>query len=272
MEIQEFEALILSELKKVVEDIIKTTPTLPVKVASGERQGDYISKHLEKAFVEKAGNHNHFINSKTSLLGKTKSPYDIETTFTYKNHNELIWVDFKAINIDNKDSNADSGTYTKVITFIQEGHFYLTYIYVYYQDAGNGNMKFSKNNEGEMVKVYFLKDIGDNMHITPLNQMQVNFQAGTVYRTREEFIDFFITKLKKSYEYRSLDSRDMMAKLDGDEIRLGKYKKPKELKSIKESSKISTKIKVIKPIKRESITFNEFKQLNKEQEEKIKNL
>ena len=46
--------------------------------------------------------------------------------------------------------------------------------------------------------IYFLKDIGDNMHITPLNQMQVNFQAGTVYRTREEFIDFFIAKIKKS--------------------------------------------------------------------------
>jgi len=272
MDIQEFETLILSELKKVVEDIIKTTPTLPVKVAGGERQGDYISKHLEREFVIKAGNYNHFIKSKTSLIGKTKSPYDIETTFNYKNHNELIWVDFKAINIDNKDSNADSGTYTKVITFIQEGHFYLTYIYVYYQDAGNGNMKFSKNIDGETVKVYFLKDIGDNMHITPLNQMQVNFQAGTVYRTREEFIDFFIAKIKKSYEYRSVDSRDMITKLSNNEIRLGKYKKPKEPKAIKEPKKITTKIKVAKPVKKETITFNELKQLNKEQEEKIKKI
>ena len=105
MDIQEFETLILSELKKVVEEIIKSTPTLPVQVAGGERQGDYISKHLEKEFVKKTGNHNHFIDSKTSPSGKTKNPYDIETTFKYKNHTELIWVDFKAINIDNKDSN-----------------------------------------------------------------------------------------------------------------------------------------------------------------------
>ena len=272
MDIQEFETLILSELKKVVEEIIKSTPTLPVEVKGGERQGDYISKHLEREFVKKTGNHNHFIDSKTSPSGKTKNPYDIETTFKYKNHNELIWVDFKAINIDNKDSNADSGTYAKVITLIQAGHFYLTYIYVYYQDAGNGSMKFSKNNDGETVKVYFLKDIGDKMHITPLNQMQVNFQEGGVNRTREEFIEFFIEKIKKSYEYRSVDSRDMLLKLGNDEIRLGKYKKPKEPKTIKEPKKTTTKVKVEKPIKKETITFNELKQLNKEQEEKIKKI
>ncbi len=42
MEIQDFENLMLLELKKVIENIIKNTPTLPIVVKKGERQGKQI--------------------------------------------------------------------------------------------------------------------------------------------------------------------------------------------------------------------------------------
>ena len=104
------------------------------------------------------------------------------------------------------------------------------------------------------------------MHITPNNQMQVNFQEGNVDRTREEFINFFIEKVKKSYEYRSLDSKDMLEKLANNEIRFGKYKEAKPPKVYKREPKIKKE-----PLK-QTISFEELKKLNQEQEEKIKNL
>ena len=43
MTVQDFENLILSELQKVVESIIEKTPSLPIVVKKGERQGDAIA-------------------------------------------------------------------------------------------------------------------------------------------------------------------------------------------------------------------------------------
>ena len=125
MKIQDFENLILSELKTIIETIIKNSPTLPIAVKKGERQGDAISKFLEDSFVENTKEHTYFKDSNASPIGKTKNPYDVQTFFHYKKHSELIWVDFKAFNIANEDSNADSGTPDKVITFIKNGSFYL---------------------------------------------------------------------------------------------------------------------------------------------------
>ncbi len=265
MDIKEYETLIITQLDELIGSIIKTNPNLQIAVKKGERVGDGISKFLEKKFVEATDNHEYFKESLASPEGKTKNPFDVQTIFALKGHKELIWIDFKAVNLDNDDSNADSGTFNKVIKLIQNGAFYLTYIYVYYRNAASG-MDFSANADGKMVKVYLLKDIGDNMHITPNNQMQVNFQEGNVNRTREEFVDFFIGKIRKSYEYRSLDSKDMLEKLNNSEIRLGKYKEPKPPKVYKRKPE-----KVNVP-KKETITFDELKQLNKSQEAKIKNL
>ncbi len=266
MDIQAYEILITTQLDELVGSIIKSNPKLQIAVKKGERVGDGISKFLENKFVEFTQNHNYFKESLASPEGKTKNPFDVQTIFEINGHKELIWIDFKAVNLDNDDSNADSGTFNKVIYLIQNGAFYLTYIYVYYRNAGNAEMDFSANSDGKMVKVYFLKDIGENMHITPNNQMQVNFQEGNINRTRGEFVDFFIEKIYKSYEYRSLDSKDMLEKLNNSEIRLGKYKEPKPPKAYKREPK---KVKVPK---KETITFMELKQLNKSQEDKIKNL
>ncbi len=200
MEIQDFENLMLLELKKVVESIIKDNPTLPIVVKKGERQGDAISKFLESAFVLETEKHTYFNKSIISPLGKTKNPFDVETFFRYKNHNELIWIDFKAVNIDNEDSNPDSGTPDKIITLIKNGNFYLVYIFVFYQGQANLLAFMPKNNE--FVKAYFLKDISPTVRITPANQLQVNYAQASVYRTREDFISFLVEKKKQSFERR----------------------------------------------------------------------
>ncbi len=266
MDIQAYETLITTQLEELVGNIINANPRLNIAVKKGERVGDGISKFLENKFVEFTQNHQYFKESLASPEGKTKNPFDVQTIFEINEHKELIWIDFKAVNLDNDDSNADSGTFNKVIYLIQNGAFYLTYIYVYYRNSGINEMEFSSNVDGDLVKVYFLKNIGENMHITPNNQMQVNFQEGNVDRTREEFINFFIEKVKKSYEYRSLDSKDMLEKLANNEIRLGKYKEAKPPKVYKREPKIKKE-----PLK-QTISFEELKKLNQEQEEKIKNL
>jgi len=198
MQIQDFEKLIISELKQVVEKIITQHPTLPIAVKKGERQGDAISKFLETNFVKETQNHQYLQNSSASPTGKTKSPYDVETFFSFKNHKERIWIDFKAVNISNIDSNPDSGTPDKIISLIKNGDFYLAYIFVYYEGEQD-HLKFSKY-DNELVKAYFLKDISPTVRITKVNQLQVNYSEKPVYRTRTEFINFLIDKKKQSFE------------------------------------------------------------------------
>jgi hypothetical protein len=200
MQIATFENLILSELKKVVESIIAKHPTLPIAVKQGERQGDAISKFLENAFVVRTATHPYFNQSQASPIGKTKNPYDVATFFRYNDHNELIWIDFKAVNIDNDDSNPDSGTPDKVITLITSGSFYLVYVFVFYKGT-NADLSFMEK-DGELVKTYFLKDISPTVRITPANQLQVNYAQPPQYRTRVEFINFLIEKKQQSFERR----------------------------------------------------------------------
>jgi hypothetical protein len=197
MEIQAFENLILAAIKNVVENVIKETPTLPIVVKQGERQGDAISKFLENAFVTHTKAHEFLKDSKASPLGKTKNPYDVATFFVYNEHREMVWIDFKAVNIANEDSNPDSGTPDKVITLIQNGSFYLAYIFVFYEGRAN-DLAFVAQ-EGSFVKAYFLKDISATVRITPANQLQVNYAQPPIYRTREEFINFLVAKKKESF-------------------------------------------------------------------------
>jgi hypothetical protein len=198
MDIKAYETLIVSELKNVINTIIKNTPTLPVKVAAGERQGDYISKHLEKEFVINTKTHSYFKKSTISPNGKTKSPYDVETFFEFKGHSELIWIDFKAVNRSNKDSNPDGGTPDKIIKLINDGNYYLVYIFVFYEGK-NDQLSFTQK-DGEFVKSYFLKDVNKSVRVTPANQLQVKYSELPQYRTRDEFIKFLLKKKKEGLE------------------------------------------------------------------------
>jgi hypothetical protein len=245
MDIQAYETLITTQLDQLVGNIITTNPKLNIAVKKGERVGDGISKFLENKFVEFTQNHQYFKESLASPEGKTKNPFDVETIFEINGHKELIWIDFKAVNVENDDTNPDSGTPDKVITLMQNGYFYLAYIIVYYQGFENG-LEFVKHND-LFVKSYFLKNVSPTMRITPANQMQVNGFSETVYRTREEFLDFLLQK-----------------KIESNERKLKKA--TQELENFK------TGILKVKTAKQAEINIDLLKQINKEQEDKIRNL
>ncbi len=245
MDIQEYEKLITDQLDELVGNIISQNPKLNIAVKKGERVGDGISKFLENKFVEFSNDHEFFCDSIASPEGKTKNPFDVQTVFKIKDHEELIWIDFKAVNVDNEDTNPDSGTPDKIITLIQNGHFYLAYIIVYYKGSDNG-LEFVEN-DNKFVKSYFLKNVSSTMRITPANQMQVNGFSETVYRTREEFLDFLLQK-----------------KIESNERKLKKA--TQELENFK------TGILKVKTAKQTEITIDLLKKLNTEQEEKIKKL
>ena len=85
------------------------------------------------------------------------------------------------------------------------------------------------------------------MRITPANQMQVNGFSETVYRTREEFLNFLIQK-----------------KIESNERKLKK--------AIQELENFKTGILKKKSGKQIEITLALLKQINKAQEDKIKML
>ena len=247
MDIQEYEELIIKELEKLVKEIISQNPKLPIAVKRGERVGDAISKFLETKFVEFTQKHTFFTNSIASPQGKTKNPFDVETVFEIDEHQELIWIDFKAVNLENQDTNPDSGTPDKVITLMQNGNFYLAYIIIYYKGLSkNEGLEFVKHND-LVVKSYFLKNVSATMRITPANQMQVNGFSEPLYRNREEFLDFWLKKKIESNER--------------------KFKKAKQ-----ELENFKTGILKQKTAKKEEITLDSLKKINREQEEKIKNI
>ncbi|MFN8356474.1 MAG: hypothetical protein U0Y10_18610 [Spirosomataceae bacterium] len=239
MDIQAYETLITTQLDELVGNIINTNPKLNIAVKKGERVGDGISKFLENKFVEFTQHHQYFKESLASPEGKTKNPFDVQTIFEINGHKELIWIDFKAINIENDDTNPDSGTPDKILNLIEQGYFYLAYILVYYKGSEEG-LEFVQHN-GTRVKSYFLKNVSSTMRITPANQMQVNGFAEPVYRTREQFLNFLLQKKIESNERKLKKATDEL-----ENLKQGKFKK--------------------------DLSIEKLLQLNSEQEEKIKNL
>lgn len=250
MGIKDFEGFLKSEISLVILKIIEDSPVLPMDVGKGERVGDAISKFLEHKFVEYTTQHSYFKESKHSPSGKTKNPWDVQTYFEIEGHRELLWIDFKAVNTDNKGSNPDSGTPNKVFELMfKHNSFYLLYIVVYYKGLGKGlGLKFDEQ-EGEKVKPLFLKDVEPNMHITPSNQIQFNVSATEEYRTREAFIDFFINKLIESNKRRIVDAQEKL-----ELINKGKYSVPKTI------------------LREQEFEFDILKRINSKQEESIKKI
>lgn len=243
MEIKTYEEKLLSELENVVTNIITETPKLNIAVKKGERVGDAISKFFEDNFVAKTQKHQSFSNSESSPTGKTKNPWDARTDYTVQGFKQDIWIDFKAVNVDNDDSNPDSGTPDKIIAHILNNNFYLVFIYVYYKGSSEG-LEFVKVN-GKFVKPYFLKDISHTFRITPANQMQVNYSEEPVYRTREEFLQLLLTK-----------------KVESNERKLKKA--TQELENLKDG--------LFKKTKNMEIKLSDLSANNKAQEDAIKNL
>ena len=197
MNISDFENLILAELKTVTKKILIKNPT--PNISAKARAGAEISDLLEKQFVVETGEHKYFKNSQSSPEGATKNPWDAITYFRLNGHEELIWIDFKAVKVSSADSNPDIGTPDKIIDLIKQGYFYLAYIFVYYEETENG-LKFVKNDDKELIKIYFLKDISSTFRRNPKNQLQVNVSAKPEKRTRSEFINILFDKISESHK------------------------------------------------------------------------
>lgn len=213
MEILEFENAIKTELIQVVNEILKAHPQPNISAKS--RAGAEISSLLEDEFVKFTDNHNYLKKSEASPQGATKNPWDARTFFTIHGHEEEIWIDFKAVKVSSADSNPDIGTPDKIFDLIQNGYFYLIYIFVYYEETPNG-LKFVKNQDNEMIKIYFLKDISSTFRRNPKNQLQVNISAKPEIRSREEFIDLLYNKIENSHKRQIEISKKALASiLDG---------------------------------------------------------
>lgn len=214
--IQKFENLILSQLDNIVTNILQSTTSLPISAKS--RAGAEISDWLEKEFVLKTQNHQYFFNSEAAPEGQTKNPWDARTFFKINQLSEEIWIDFKAIKITSADSNPDIGTPNKVVKFIEQGNFYIAFIYVYYQPTDDG-LEFVKHNN-KFTKTYFLKDIHHTFRRNPKNQLQVNISQNIEYRSREDFINLLYDKLAESHQRQIEISTKKLTQLEGEKQNL----------------------------------------------------
>jgi hypothetical protein len=217
MEIQKFETLILTELKKVIEIILNKIPEPNISAKS--RAGAEISSLLEEQFVIETNGNSFFKKSIASPSGATKNPWDVLTHFYIMEHEEIIWIDFKAVKVSSADSNPDIGTPDKIFDLIQNGYFYLAYIFVYYQETEKG-LKFVENVEGEKIKLYFLKDISSTFRRNPKNQLQVNISAKPQVRTREEFINVLFEKIEESHKRQIEISRKALEEINKGDFKL----------------------------------------------------
>ena len=191
MSIQDYENLVKNNITDIVRKIIEDNKILAISAKS--RAGAEVSDFLEEKFVEYTKSSKVMLKSEQAPTGKTKNPWDARTFYKQNNHEEEIWIDFKAFKISGEDSNPDIGTPNKIFDFINNGGFYLLYIHVYYKEAGGG-LEFIeyKNN---YVKSYYLKDVNHTFRRTPTNQLQVNIDAEPEYRTREEFVKLLNKKV-----------------------------------------------------------------------------
>ena len=229
MEILDYENLILGELKKVIETIINKNSH--PKISAKSRAGAEISSLLEEQFIIETKNHSYFKKSCASPPGATKNPWDAMTYFCIKGHEELIWIDFKAVKVSSADSNPDIGAADKTIKLLREKSFYLVYIFVYYEEANDG-LKFVKNHDGEFVKIYFLKDISSTFRRNTKNQLQVNISAKPEVRSREDFLELLLEKIIEGYRRQKSIAEKELKKYENESIKseLIKFNKEQEEK------------------------------------------
>lgn len=229
MDIQEYESLITESLDAVIEKIIKDNKTVNIRAYS--RAGAEISDWLEEKFVEYTKDSEKFKNSEFSPKGHTKNPWDARTVFIHNDISEEIWIDFKAFKLSSVDSNPDIGTPNKIIKFIEDGNFYHAFIYVYYE-SNEDDIEFVQY-KNHYTKIYFLKDVNDSVRRNPKNQLQVNIASNPTYRSREEFINLLMEKIKESHIRQINISNKALDELDDVKTQLINKNKESEGKLIK---------------------------------------
>lgn len=211
MDFKIYEEQLCKSIEQVVDKIIQMK--LHLNISAKARAGAEISDYLEEQFVLSVNNGSGYLTDAFQApRGATKNPFDAKCLFNFMERQEVIWIDFKAFKISSLDSNPDIGTPNKVIKFIKEGNFYLIYVLAYYEEDGDG-LKFVKYN-GNYTKVYPLKNVNHTFRWNTKNQFQVNMSAEPEYRTREEFVEMLIQKLKEGYARNLIKLQDKIDKLD----------------------------------------------------------
>ena len=216
MKIREFENLILSELKQLIENILQNN--ININISANSRAGAEVSDWLENMFTVASKNNSYFEDAESAPKGSTKNPWDARTKFKLGKISEEIWIDFKAFKLTSSDSNPDIGTPNKIFTFIENGNFYHVFIYVFYEATETG-LQFVKLN-GEFTKLYFLKDINKTFRRNPKNQLQINIKSLPEYRSRAEFIKLLISKIRESHQRQISISNKALSEIDGIEKQL----------------------------------------------------
>ncbi len=192
-----FEKELVQILEKIIDKIIKKK--IKLNISAKSRAGAEVSDYLEKSFQENSKQiSNKIFNVETAPKGATKNPWDLKFDYEIKNHKEEIWVDFKAIKISSLDSNPDIGTPNKIFDLIKKGYFYIVYIYVFYEEDGDG-LRFMKSNN-KYSKIYFLKDINHTFRRNPKNQLQVNVSSKPEIRSRTKFLEILFEKIIESHK------------------------------------------------------------------------
>jgi len=196
MDFIEYEYKLKAELELILESILSGNPQL--NIASKGRPGAEISSFLESEFVDATKRHPFFSNSESAKESDTKNPWDAKTNFNFKNFEQEIWIDFKSFKSSAKNSNPAVGATNKMVKFINDGQFYLVYIYVYYKQSNKG-IEFIIDN-GSYSKIYLLKNINSSFWRDPTGQLQVNYKKEPEERTRTEFINLLFDKIKEGLE------------------------------------------------------------------------
>lgn len=203
MNYKEIELQMKSDIELVFTELLKEhNYILPISAKS--RSGAEISDYLEDGFVDYLSRnpHNKILNPTGSPKGKTKNPFDFCFNYYNPDHNftDLIWGDIKATKFSYADSNPDLGTPEKIIKFINEGHFYLLFVFFEYEATEDNKTKFRKFPDDKYVKCQFLKDIHKSVRINPKPQFQVNINEKEEYRSLDEFLDLFHKKYQESID------------------------------------------------------------------------
>lgn len=210
MDIKKFEDTILTDIETVILEIIKKNKKIPIQAKS--RAGAEISNFLENEFIKISKKNKAIMDAVSSPSGATKNPWDAKFTYKLKDREEIIWLDFKAFKVSGEDSNPDIGTPNKFFDLVRLGGFYLTFVYVYYEEFESG-IQFTSNKTGKYTKVYFLKDIHHSVRRNPKNQLQVNISENPEYRTRTEFLHLLINKITESHKRQIEISKRELLKL-----------------------------------------------------------
>lgn len=209
--IEKLEKSIQEETIKVTNKIIESNIILDISAKSraGAEISDYLEDKFEKNYKKFS---NNIIYAEGAPKGATKNPWDLKIKLKLDDHIEEVWVDFKAIKTTGLDSNPDIGTPNKQIKIMQEGFFYILFVYVFYEEHRKG-LKFTKINNS-YTKGYFLKDISPTFRRNPKNQLQVNVSAEPVKRSREDFIKLLTNKIRESHERQIAISKKSLSEID----------------------------------------------------------